>query len=111
MALNPPKKLSIAEGAIEIRRGEGLVRTLDVSNWGSTTPSSASVTIIRQSDESDVTSALIPAGSASISTTTITLPEILTTTTTELGDYIVTVEYEDGTNSPGRPWFKLVVYD
>lgn len=111
MALKLPKNLQVVEGVQDLRRGEGIVYSLSVSNWISSTPSSATVTVIREKDESDVTSTFIPTGSASISTTTITLPEIVVPSNAQLGDYIVTVEFEAGGISPGRPWIRLVVYE
>jgi len=106
-----PKSHHIVEGDVHARLGETLgARTLDVTNWGTTTPVSATLTVIRDRDETDVTSAFIPSGSASISTTTITFPDIVIPSTAELGSYVVTVEYDDNAaNNPSRPWFELVV--
>jgi len=76
--------------------GEGITLTVDVSNY--TTPTAASVTV-RNRHWSDVTSSFIPSGSASISTNTITLPE-LSIPATAIGIYSVDVLVEAGGYSP-----------
>lgn len=112
MAKRLPKNLQILEGVQEMRLNEGVVYSLDVSAWNpSTTPSSVAIDIIRESDDTDVTLAFIPAGSASVTDNVITLPEILVPDDASTGDYVVTVQFEAGNISPGRPWFRIRVYE
>lgn len=112
MALRLPKKLQILEGVQEMRLNEGVVYSLDVSAWNpSTTPSSVVLDIIKEADETDVTNAFIPSGSASVTDNVITLPEIVIPGDASTGDYVVTVQFEAGNISPGRPWFRIQVYE
>jgi len=111
MALKLPKELEVLDGPQPIRQTEGLVFSVDVAKQTSSTPSSATVTIIRQADEADVTATLMAVNTPSIATTVITLDEILIPADAILGDYVVNVEFEAGGYSPGRVYFIIRVYE
>lgn len=105
-----PASHTILDGVQEIRRDEGLTFTVDTENWGGS-PTSPSVTVTRCRDGSDVTSDFIPSGSPSVTDDVITLPEITAPSAAQLGDYIVSVQFDSGGFGPGIAWFALKVYE
>ncbi len=105
-----PMSHEVKEGQQTIRRGEGIVYTVNVANWTSSTPSAITVTVTRISDDQDVTSTFIPTGSATVSSTTITLPEILVPSDASKGRYQVDIQFEAGGYSPGIVALILRVY-
>lgn len=89
-----PNAREVEEGTQYQGQNEEITYTVDVSSMG--TPSSPSATVYDTSDWSDVTSTVMPAGSASAAGAIITLPEIKSLDPDTV--YRVFIEYTVGIN-------------
>ena len=68
-----PDTLQVVEGLQLQSEGESITFTLDVSNYpGSSAPTGPVATVFDVSDDSDVTSTVMPAGTATVSSNIIT---------------------------------------
>lgn len=68
--------LAVAEGLLEQSADEKLCYRVDVANWTSSTPSSATPAAIDETTGSTVTTDVFESGDPSISTTFITLKKL-----------------------------------
>lgn len=101
----------IAEGRQTVKTGENLIFSVDITKWSTSTPTVSSVTVFRESDNNDLTSTIIPTGSASVNGTVITLPEMIFGASLGLERYRVEVVIEVGGFSPGVFELPLEVID
>ena len=106
-----PAKHDVTQGVLEMRRGEGFVITTDITNLSSTTPSSIVDTIIRASDNTDVTTDFLAVNSPSASGTVITHSEIMPPADAALGTYILNVQFEADGFSPAKRIVYIEVYE
>lgn len=94
-----PDTLQIVQETIEQSSGESISYTVDTDNYPPTgvgTPSTASALVFDVSDNSNVTSTVMPSGSVSIATTIITLKPL--TALTAGKTYRVEVTFTKATN-------------
>lgn len=100
--------LSVVQGEQEIRRGEGIVFDLTVTNWESS-PTPDDITIIRVRDGQDVTADWTSTATPGVAGDVITLPKITVPAGAALGRYRVNVPFTAGGFSPGIPFLDLIV--
>jgi hypothetical protein len=113
MALQLSPDIGIVEGVQPVRRGEGIVFDVDITDVTSGTASSIVVTVTRQSDESDVTATMMPTNTPAYASGVITLSELVTSGSTALGTYVIDIQFSVSGEgwSPGK-WPLLVrIYD
>ena len=102
-----PDVLQVVEGVQLQSKNEEIKYTVDTDNYppkGVGVPTSASATVFDVSDDSDVTSTVMPDGSVSIATTIITLKplKLLDPNTT----YRIQVKFTKNTNI-WEPYFNV----
>jgi hypothetical protein len=104
----PTSALEFVEGELEVRVDEVLTRTVDTTPWGDS-PASVSVEVHAWNESTlvwdDVTSVIIPSGTASIAANVITLPALNFTNGVAGTLYRVTVQFTiAGKGAPFRPF-------
>lgn len=98
----------VADGLREMRRGEGVVWSVDVSRWGPS-PTPQAITIIRETDNQDVTNAFTTTATPTASGNDIVLPEVTVPAGAALGYYRLNFPFEAGGFSPGIPFIRFLV--
>jgi len=98
----------VLEGTREMRRGEGITFTLTTTNWASS-PTSSAISIIKLSDDSDVTADWTETATPTESGDVITLPEITVPSDAAYGEYLVNIPFTAGGFAEGIPYVILRV--
>lgn len=98
----------IKEGLQEIRRGEGISWSVDVSAWAELS-SVQDITVIREADDQDVTGEFTAAAAPTIDGDAIILPEVNIPASAALGYYRLNFPFEAGGFSPGIPFIRFLV--
>lgn len=107
----PSSPLEFSEGLLEVRVGEGLLKSVDTTPWGDA-PTDPAVEVHAWDETTeaweDVTSTIVPSGTPSVSGNVITLPELDFSDGVAGTLYRVTVQFTiAGRGSPFRPFGRL----
>lgn len=101
-------KHEVQGGPRELRRGEGVVWSVDVSRWA-TAPVPGSITVIREKDSVDVTADFTATTTPTTDGNSIVLPEVTVPANAALGYYRLDFPFEAGGFSPGIPFIRFLV--